>query len=288
MNAIKKEVSKPAQDAEEGLSERVKWLLEAGAEITGAGVGGGLGAFASGPLGGAAGAVIGAVLTRTLNDVARRALAHRESARVGGALRYAQSFIAEWLDEGRRPRTDGFFDQGDTGQSNAGTLLEGVLIKSRDAYEEKKIKHLGYMYAQSVFDNSGVGVEDFVFRLKLVERLTFRQLCLIGLYAWPGFLLAPRETPFWDIVGRNHYLATLSYEYEELYDARLLSRDDGSRTPLPIGRLIPAHFVTSDEGERLTLLLGLHLIPNRDLVELRRAIDLYPDRAIFQQETWKG
>jgi hypothetical protein len=58
--------------------------------------------------------------------------------------------------------------------------LEAVLLKARDSYQEKKVRHLGTFYANFVFADY-VSTQTAHLLLKQLERLSYRQLCLIAL-----------------------------------------------------------------------------------------------------------
>src|SRR6266511_3326365 len=109
-------------------------LIESGSEIAGAATGAAVGLVA-GPLGVIGGAALGAALGRVLKHV-------------GAAAAFAGAAIAIALETGRQPRDDGFFETREGGDRPAAEeILEGVLQKARDAYEERKLRLLGLLYA---------------------------------------------------------------------------------------------------------------------------------------------
>jgi hypothetical protein len=70
-------------------------------------------------------------------------------------------------------------------QSDGEQLLEGVLLKARDEYEEKKLPYLGRFYANLVFTPT-VSPATATLLIKTLERLTFRQLVLLALILKEG------------------------------------------------------------------------------------------------------
>lgn len=92
--------------------EKANSLISAGAEISGAAVGGALGFLAAGPSGaatfGAVGAICGQIIEHVGSEIYSRYLGPREKVRVGGALAIAANEIQERLKKGDKLRSDGF------------------------------------------------------------------------------------------------------------------------------------------------------------------------------------
>ena len=167
-------------------------LITTGAEIAGAAVGGALGFLAGGPIPAAGAEVIGVVIakgaTRLLTDYANRRLSRREQIRVGAAAAFALAAIRERLENGEKPREDGFFSEETKGRSSAEEIFEGVLQKSKNEHQEKKIKLLGNFFANVAF-SPDVSVSEANHLLRIAESLTYRQMCLLAM------LLAMPEMP---------------------------------------------------------------------------------------------
>lgn len=165
--------------------DKIKNLISDGSEISGAAVGGVMGFFAGGPVGAAAGSAGGTVLAKALNkigsEVYDRILGHRERVRIGATTTFAINKIQEYLSKERNVRKDGFFDERCNNRSSAEEILEGVFLKSKESYQENKVKHFGYFYANLAF-NSNISVEEANYLLELFERLTYRQICLLWLF----------------------------------------------------------------------------------------------------------
>ncbi len=174
---------------DEGDAERTELtieLIEGGSEIAGASVGAAVGLI-GGPPGIVAGASAGVLLTKAFkrigSDLHQRFLAPREEIRIGGAAAVAASVIAATIEAGElRPREDGFFDENENGdRSAAEEILEGVLLKARDAYEEKKIPFLGRLYASiAFFREISPGMANHL--VELASQLTYRQLVLLAIF----------------------------------------------------------------------------------------------------------
>ena len=154
-------------------------LLQSGAEIAGGAVGGALGFLASGPTVAAVAGASGAILTRAIVLAATRLMSEREKVRTGAVSAYALDCISRRLSWGDKPRIDLFEAQGGH-RSDGEELFEGVLIKARDEFEERKIRHLALFYANLIFDNS-VSAMTAHRLIRTVSQLTYRQLVFLSL-----------------------------------------------------------------------------------------------------------
>jgi len=157
-------------------------LIEGGSELAGAATGAAIGLL-GGPGVAIGGAVVGVALTRVLKrvgaDLKQRLLGPREEVRIGAAAAFAGATIRELLDAGRTPREDGFFEAQDEERPAAEEVLEGVLLKARDAYEEKKVRLLGILYGQVAF-HSEISPAHANHLIELGSRLTYRQLVVLA------------------------------------------------------------------------------------------------------------
>lgn len=166
----------PADPSNKALS-----LVSSGSEIAGAAVGAALGFIAAGPVAAAAGGALGTVLHRTIVYTADRVLSQMERARAGAVSAYVLARVSSRLEWGHRPRED-LFAIGDKRRSDGEELFEGVLIKARDEYEERKLQHLALFYANLIFDGS-VSATTAHRLVKTISQLTYRQLVYLSLVA---------------------------------------------------------------------------------------------------------
>jgi hypothetical protein len=171
------------KDTGEGSeTELAVGLIEGGSEIAGASVGAAVGLVGGVP-GIVGGAAAGVAVTRGLKKVGaelrRRLLGPREQVRVGAAAAFAASRIAQLLEVGQTPREDGFFDaHSESERPAAEEVLEGVLLKARDAYEERKVKYLGNLYAHIAFIET-ISPAHANHLIELAAQLTYRQLVFL-------------------------------------------------------------------------------------------------------------
>jgi hypothetical protein len=171
-----------SEPADETVS-RSKELIEAGSDMAGAAAGGAVGLL-GGPLGVVGGAVAGVAVTRVLmrvgSELHERLLGPRQRVRVGAAFAFAADEIQSELNAGAIPRQDGFFESDGEHRPKADELLEGVLLHAANAFEERKVKHLGWLYAGFAFDPT-ISPAYANLLLRLADRMTYRELVILAL-----------------------------------------------------------------------------------------------------------
>jgi hypothetical protein len=182
-------VSVPSDDPETNPpARRPRWLalLGAGAEFLGGSAGAAVGTL-GGPAGVVGGAATGVAVTRALlrvgDEIEERVSGPAQRARMGGALLIAYEHIRQRIETGEEPRGDGFFEPRDDGQRPAADeLLEGVLLRAGDSYEQKRVEYLGRLYASIAF-RSEISPGYAHYLLRVADRLSYRQFLLLGLFA---------------------------------------------------------------------------------------------------------
>lgn len=207
--------------------ERTARLLQHGAEFTGPGIGASIGLLGGPP------AIVGGALLGTLaqkaflrlgSEFEQRHLGPRERARVAGALYFALNDVEERLRDGEEPREDGFFEPDqERGRGRADELLEAVLINAQRDHEERKIRHLGWLYSSFVF-NREIAPAHASYLVNLASRLTYHELVLLALFhADSGY----RGLPGWDRLHPFEWRANaLAGELYDLARGGLLMRTD--------------------------------------------------------------
>lgn len=159
--------------------DKYKEAVSTGSDLVGSVTGGVLGALLAGPvgaaIGSAAGTGIGKIINKIGSEIAERALSKRENIRIGACTAFAAEKIDSYISKGFKPR-DEFV--GEKNGAKTVELLEGIFNKSKEAYEENKVKHLGYFFANMVFHNE-VSFEESFHLLTIFEKLTWEQFMLM-------------------------------------------------------------------------------------------------------------
>lgn len=281
------------KDGDDGLRS----FIESGGQVVGQVAGAAL-SLAAGPLVGAAtGTALSEVLARVGRELHDRFLAPRQGARAAGALDVAWVRIDERLQAGEELRQDGFFDAGDDGRVDAEELLEGTLVTAANAWEERKVPFIGNLYANLAFDER-VTPGHAGFLLRLADRLTYGQLCILAFFArtQAGEYADQIEAagPAQIASGRLPDGAVMD-ELNDLTNARLLGvREDGAYvTPPSSGRVgggasawHPTHLrdaALMPLGETLHCLMALDEMPAADVEVILSAL-----RGEGHGRSWEG
>lgn len=139
--------------------------IKTGSSVIGAGVGA--------IIAGIPGALIGSILTPVAEDVLSRMLSIKEKNRIEKIRQYAESEIKRMIDSGSVPKQD-------LDRQKVSELYEGVLLKAKSTYEEKKLPYIANLFAIAPFTNTPI--ENLNQALITTEQLSYRQLCLLEIF----------------------------------------------------------------------------------------------------------
>ena len=265
-------------------SESAQKLIKAGSDLAGAAVGGALGFLAGDTLTAAVGAMAGGVVTNVLTDVSDRVLSAREKMRVGATAAIAIEHIRKRVDQGEKLRQDGFFEkksEPESGKSSsqADEIFEGVLLKAKNDHEEKKIKHLGKLFANVAFD-PWCSPAEANYLLRLAETMTYTQMVLLKIAHSPEAYRL-RNTAYQE--GEQvpyKTVAVLESILEAHHKALIQFTDKGHH--LQINSINPSTISFGVVGKRFFEMLSLREIPDADVEDIRRSLSA--DRAeVFQE-----
>ena len=159
--------------------EELKNYLDKGTDIAGGAIGGALGLI-GGSIGVIAGGALGVAITYGIKEILNRQLSNRQEVRVSASTVYILSGINEKLEKGEQIRQDDFFDN-QNGRSNAEELFEGIILKCKDQYQEKKIHFLSKIYEKTIFDEN-IAYETANQVLSISESFTYRKICIVAFY----------------------------------------------------------------------------------------------------------
>lgn len=180
-------MTKHSDEPGDSDGRRLRNLIESSSDLIGAVAGGAIG-LVGGPAGSIGGAAAGVAITKTVRrvgvEVYDRLLVTRQQERVGTVLAVAISDAQAHAEEGEEIRNDGFFDAEEGRRSDADELLEGVLLQAANAYQERKLRHLGAILP-SLAVRPDVSPADGHWIARLADRLTWRQLVVLAIFAEP-------------------------------------------------------------------------------------------------------
>ena len=116
---------------------------------------------------------------RTVADEAAAVPVPRERVRAGAALAFAVEYAATLHRNGRPARSDGWFDARPGSRPAAEELAESVVAAARRSTEERRVRHLGYLLAETAV-SPDIDLELARRALRLAESLSWRQLALLA------------------------------------------------------------------------------------------------------------
>ena len=251
-------------------NDGIRQLISYGAEIAGGAAGAALGLFVGGPVGaviGGAGGPMAAITLRGIGqEIIERQLGPREKVRVGAAFAIASVDIHQRLENGERLREDGFFDEKQTGRSDAEEVAESVLLKVQREPEEKKIQYMGYLISSIAFD-SEINVHMAHQLIKIADQFTYRQLCILKLcVVKDNFGLRDKD---YAGLGRRtirNAVYSLLTECLDLCDREYIDVK-GASVIFPID-IVPKHMHMKELGSDLFHLMKLSLIADEDIAPI--------------------
>ena len=210
------------------------------------------------------------VFRSAADEFVARQLGPIEGARVARTYNRAVEVIIERLRDGEGLRDDGFFDRvREDERTAAADVLEGVLQKARDAYEQRKAERLGDLFA-FIATRADISPSHANYLLELADRLTYIQLLLLGIFAQED----RSGLPDWTSTGSFTPQETgLVAAIEDLGRQELVLRDD-NRAVSTFSDVNPRQLKTVLNGLLLHEGMGLHEAEEEDweevLNELRR------------------
>lgn len=206
------------------------------------------------------------ILQPVAEDFASRALSAYERNRVDRTYAEIINKIKQKLDSGLFPRDDDYWAPKYEGISDANILLEGVLTKARDEYEEKKRRYYPNLCANMCFTEH-LPYERLNTILKLFEQLTYRQLQILAYVNQRGKI----ETAKWDthlkVVEEAYKYFDIYYDVFNLYNINLL------RQPRQGWSASTNDLDLSPLGKDLVVLTELYNMPDEEINEISSYID---------------
>lgn len=262
--------------------EKVKDIVQTGTEIAGATTGAAVGLLVGGPPGALVGAAAGPAAARTLRGLAiefrERVLGHREEVRVGAAISFASVKIKENLDSGERPRQDDFFTDAEDDRATAKEVFEGVVLAAQREAEEKKVRLYGNLLANLAFAQD-VDRSQANFLIRLGEDLSYRQLCLLSLFAQNTLIhggnnrLNLRTSSYREETGMapiSFDLLVLLQEVYDLYQRGIVN--NGGEAMISVADANPSQMSPVGAAGNLYNLMELWVVSTDDLNALIRLL----------------
>lgn len=275
--------------------DKVKYLIETGAEIAGGAVGAALGLLTTNPVLAVTFGAVGAGISKGLIDATGKYLSHREEVRTGAAAAQAIANINGKLKSGQEMRQDDFFESTLNSRSGSEELFEGVLLSSKNEHEEKKVKYIANIFSNSVFLPISLGEGNHV--LRLANNLTYRQMCVLALINRNKTLLnielgkkLLRENKdlisqisveaislrqeIMDMDSQGVIACEVVEENEEVWSSARITQNDNDIAMLHWADVVPAGLKLTELGELCYNLMELAEIPDSEIFEVAKLLQI--------------
>lgn len=256
---------------EDRIYPEIRSFIEPACDVFSGAVGAAVGSF-----GGISGAIAGAALSPILKQVLTKSCitlgdiitGYRPKARAGLGALYAIGEIARRTKLGERIREDGFFENID-GRSSADEIFEGVILKIKDEYEERKARYLVNLFITGVYEAS-FSREELNHLLKTAEQLTYRQFLLLALFSYPGEFQVPGYNFAGVMMGPEKYslvMEVLALARRDLIELKANHNIVG--VPLKgLPDFNPSQTRLTSEGERLVRSMMLKRMDRQEISNL--------------------
>lgn len=236
----------------------INMISSSAGSAAGSMAGGGIG----GPLGAAVGGALGSIIQDGV-DCVIDTLQNRQKEKVGIALANMIQKIEQYREDGYKVRED-IDVKNKNDRKLSEELIEGVFIKSKNEYEEKKLKYLGYFYAYYSFHGDNVKSKASFYLLDLFESLSYRQLCLLRIFG-------ENEDNKFGLIKEDSWIPKdwiLLQEIQDLHSKKLIgSEQEGSFPKAESLILIPAKIKCSGIAGNIIKYFSLDEIPQEDINE---------------------
>jgi hypothetical protein len=242
-----------------------KELIETGAKIVGGATGGVVGFLFGGPIGAAAGGATGVLVSKAtaavVNDISGRVMSYLEQRRVATAAYRTVESVRAKVESGETPRKDeAFVGCGEDGRSAAQQIFEGVLQRCKNEYEEKKQRFIENIFINITF-RPDVSPQAAYSLLSLIDRLTYRQICLLALIGRAFEFNLDQNSVRFQLQSSSQQHLQAMFLKQELADLDRMGFFDDQRGD--------ATAYLSGMGRIAFELLGLSDVPFEDVREVR-------------------
>lgn len=239
-----------------------------GAEMFAVSISSFIGTAVGGPFGAVAGGLLGVILTKICTDLTNRNLSSKEEERITKTLIFANQKTEEHIQKNHIARKDDFYKEDATKRSNAIEIIEGILLKSKDEYQENKLEFFGYFLANiSFYEN--ISIEDANHMLNIVSRLTYRQMCILSLIGTKNEFqnIKFKKGMYRDMP--NPAIETIIV-FQEIYDIinGLGLVNNGDAAILGWYDIMPNELIFSEIGQLYFDIMELHRIPKKHRLNL--------------------
>lgn len=218
---------------------------------------------------------VGAQLPQVINDFAERFLSTREKVKIGALEAFTIYKLKQHVDN-RKPINSKFTAVVD-GEPSLIELYEGVILKAKNEFEEKKIQHIANVFANSLF-NEKVNPHDANHILHFLTDLSYRKLCILSFYGrkkeFPEIKLLDKPFLWFNIPQLSLETSIISQDVFELREQGVLSVG-ASNNLLASDKthLTPSEIQLSQIGQLYFDILDLGDVESDDITPIIKALE---------------
>ncbi|MBJ8424385.1 hypothetical protein I6M74_21160 [Acinetobacter bereziniae] len=179
---------------------------------------------------------IGLLLTttgETIADTLDKKMSHQEFIRANKAYHYFVQKLESNLDQGFQVRDDDFFRAPVGHRKPAEELFEGMLIKSKNQYEEAKVEFFSNLYANGCVDTT-LSPQMISLFILILDRLSFNHLDILNRFEILGENSLWQHKDAYNLQKENPIIPTC---LEELRNLNLLTSIFWGDDPIKITNL---------------------------------------------------
>lgn len=236
--------------------------------------------------------LIGGLIPQVLNDISDRFLSTREEIKIGMVASYSSNYLTKNLDANRAMNVNFIqtIKESPEDWNTASELYESVLLRAKNESQEKKIKHIGAIFGNSVFVEE-ISPEDIFHLLSAVENLTYRKLCIISMYGkiksiTPKYDLMVDSFLWYKNVDFSLSTRATLQDIFELGNQGIV--DFNSLLASEHIHLNPGKFKLTKLGEKYFELMDLDSIAESELIDIINAIEYKESYGLSDQGTRNG
>lgn len=267
-------------DTAGGSDNTLRKMIDLGADVTGRLASACIAALDPSVPGGFAAAAAGPLMKHTLiwlaGEFVSRSLSRREQLRAGATVTYAVAKIRDNLLGDKPLRSDGFFNEDNTGRSSAEEIAEGVVLAAQRDHEEKKLRAYGNLLGNLAFCPQFSRAHSNLL-IRLAEKLSYRQLCLLALFHPDAGLTDQLKKTSYLGSGLNAPLIGILQEIFDLTSQELVWRKDNIFV-LEMRDVIPTQMRA--RGSAYSLVYLMELLSPEFLDDVKELVPILQDGAL--------
>lgn len=257
------------------LNEKALSIIKMGSPIAGGVTGTVLTLLTDDPMAQIAASGVGAQLPQVINDFAERFLSTREKVKIGALEAFTIYKIKQNLDKNKTVNKK--FTHAENSNPSIIELYEGVILKAKNEFEEKKIEHIANVFANSLFQEK-LNPHDANHILHFLSDLSYRKLCILSFYGrkqdFPEVKLLEKPFLWFDNAKFSLETSIISQDVFELREQGILSVGPSNNLlAADKTHLTPSEIQLSPIGQLYYDVLDLNEVEKEDIIPIMKELE---------------